>query len=110
MRPTPAHLIAGILVVIHLDCFVLSDEPLVPQGILRSQEMDAARAELVGANRGWFPFEPAVDPFTNSPIDLRFLNEDFAGQHGFIGTDDGRFIHTDTGRPVRFWAVNGPPG
>jgi hypothetical protein len=58
---------------------------------------------------GWFPFDPAPDPFTESPIDLRFLNEKFAGEHGFIAAKDGHFIHSASGQPVRFWAVNGPP-
>jgi hypothetical protein len=57
---------------------------------------------------GWFPFNPKPDPFTNSPIDLRFLNEKFAGEHGFIAAKDGHFVHSANGQPVRFWAVNGP--
>ena len=58
----------------------------------------------------WFPFDPKPDSFTNgSAIDLRFLNERFAGEQGFIGVKDGQFIHTRTGESVRFWAVNGPP-
>ena len=60
-------------------------------------------------NDTWFPFDPQPDPFTNSPIDLRFLNETFAGEHGFISVKDGHFVHSATGEPVRFWAVNGPP-
>src|SRR5208282_5916626 len=58
----------------------------------------------------WFPFDPKPDAFTNgSATDLRFLNERFAGEQGFIGVKDGQFIHSRTGEPVRFWAVNGPP-
>src|SRR5215471_19622427 len=57
----------------------------------------------------WFAFEPKSDPFTNSPIDLRVLNEKFAGEHGLISVRDGHFIHSGNGQPVRFWAVNGPP-
>jgi len=56
----------------------------------------------------WFPFDPKPDPFTNSPIDLRFLNEKFAGEHGFIAAKDGPFVHSANGQPLRFWAVNGP--
>jgi hypothetical protein len=37
------------------------------------------------------------------------LNEEVAGPGGFIGAKEGQFIHTGTGKPVRFWAVNGPP-
>jgi hypothetical protein len=57
----------------------------------------------------WFPFDPKPDPFTDSPIDLRFLNEEFAGENGFIAAKDGHFIHSATEQTVRFWAVNGPP-
>src|ERR1035437_10358139 len=60
--------------------------------------------------QSWFPFDPKPDGFTaQSAIDLRFLNERFAGEQGFIGVKDGQFIHSRTGEPVRFWAVDGPP-
>jgi len=58
----------------------------------------------------WFPFDPKPDSFADSSaIDLRILNERFASEQGFIGVKDGQFIHSRTGEPVRFWAVNGPP-
>lgn len=57
----------------------------------------------------WFAFTPAVDVATDSATSLRGLNESFAGEHGFIAARDGQFIHSRTGKPVRFWAVNGPP-
>jgi hypothetical protein len=61
-------------------------------------------------SKGWFGFEPKVDPFnSDSAIDLRFLNEKFAGEHGFIGVANGQFIHTVNREALRFWAVNGPP-
>src|SRR4051794_16871653 len=59
---------------------------------------------------GWFAFEPGRDAFVEtSATDLRFLNEKFAGENGWITVKDGRFVHQKTGQPVRFWAVNGPP-
>ena len=58
----------------------------------------------------WFPFNPPADRFTDSPIDLRSLNEKQAGDGGFIAAKDGQFVHSTTGEPVRFWAVNGCPG
>jgi len=65
------------------------------------------RAEEVA---DWFAFNPPADAFTaESALDLRGLNEHFAGEHGFIGIKDGQFVHTGNGEPVRFWAVNGPP-
>lgn len=70
-------------------------------------ELPLRAADAQGAE--WFPFSPKPDPFTESPLDLRFLNEKFAGEHGFIAAKDGHFIHSASGQPVRFWAVNGPP-
>jgi hypothetical protein len=58
----------------------------------------------------WFAFDPKPDVSTaDSPINLRRLNEKFAGEQGVIATKDGRFVHSANGKPVRFWAVNGPP-
>lgn len=58
----------------------------------------------------WLPFEPSKDTFDESSvIDLRFLNERFAGENGWIVAKEGRFYHEKTGEPVRFWGVNGPP-
>jgi hypothetical protein len=57
----------------------------------------------------WVPFAPAPDAFQASPMDLRFLNEKTAGEHGFIQVKGGRFVHSGSGTPVNFWAVNGPP-
>lgn len=65
-------------------------------------------ANSAADSEGWFPFDPRPDPFTNSAIDLRFLNEKFAGEHGFIAAHNGHFVHSANGQPVRFWAVNGP--
>jgi hypothetical protein len=74
--------------------------------------LGAADAPSPDSNRdqgSWFDFNPDTDSFRESPMDLRFLNERVAGENGFIGARDGRFIHGATGKPVRFWAVNGPP-
>jgi hypothetical protein len=57
----------------------------------------------------WFDFAPSNDAFTGSPIDLRGLNEKFAGEHGFIAANGDHFIFSSSGEVVRFWAVNGPP-
>lgn len=58
---------------------------------------------------GWFPFDPPKDNFGESAIDLRSLNEKFAGEHGFIATKGDEFVFSGNQQPVRFWAVNGPP-
>ena len=88
-----------------LDCFILSTEPFTPRGILKPGEI-AKGATLI--DKDWFPFDPSADKFeASSAIDLRFLNEKSAGEHGFIAAKDGHFVHSQTGEPVRFWAVNG---
>ncbi len=54
-------------------------------------------------------FQYPDDDFTNEAmLDLRYLNEDSAGQHGFIrvSPDGQSFVHGNS-KPVRFWPVNG---
>ena len=82
------------------DAFLLTSQPFTPRGKLKPGE----KYNLAPA--GWFPFEPDPDPFKPSPIDLRFLNEKFAGENGFIRTRGEQFVHGNTGKPVRFWAIN----
>jgi hypothetical protein len=70
----------------------------------------AAFMAWAARDESWFAFDAQPDAFAdNSAIDLRSLNERFAGEQGFIGVKDGQFVHSRTGEPVRFWAVNGPP-
>lgn len=70
----------------------------------------AAFTAWAAEGQGWFAFDPKPDTFADgSVIDLRFLNERFAGEQGFIAVKDGQFTHSRTGEPLRFWAVNGPP-
>jgi hypothetical protein len=87
----------------YLDCFVFTDEAFNPSGATKP-------GAAVAAEPGWFVFQPPPDPFAaTGAIDLRALNEPEAGAGGFIGVKGGRFVHSKTGEPVRFWAVNGPP-
>lgn len=85
------------------DAFLLTSSYIIPRGKLKPNE----RYNL--AMDGWFAFEPAPDAFRPSPIDLRFLNEEVAGENGWIVVKNGRFVHSKTGKPVRFWAVNAGP-
>jgi hypothetical protein len=88
-----------------LDCFVLSTEPFTPRGLLKPGEA----AAVTSAEAGWFAFDPSPDKFApDSIIDLRSLNERFAGENGFIVARDGQFVHSQSGQSVRFWGVNGP--
>ena len=91
----------------YLDCFVFSATPILPRGALKPVESREAAAD---ESAGWFAFEPGSDKFEpTSAIDLRYLNEQTAGEQGQITARDGQFYYATSNRPVRFWAVNGPP-
>ncbi|MCS7254789.1 MAG: hypothetical protein RMK18_12410 [Armatimonadota bacterium] len=85
------------------DCFLLINYLWVPKGKLKPNEK--AKVQIAG----WSPFDPDGDVFAQSPIDLRALNEKFAGEEGFIAVKGDRFIHSKTGEPVNFWGVNAGP-
>lgn len=94
----------------YLDCFVLANEPFEPKGILKPADQAKLAQRIADENKGWFAFAPQAENFeAASGFDLRSLNEKFAGEGGFIAVKDGHFVHSATGTPVRFWAVNGPP-
>jgi hypothetical protein len=93
----------------YIDCFVLANEPFTPRGIVKPDQLAALSRRVALANKGWFVFDPKPDAFSaRSGIDLRFLNEKTAGDGGWIGVKGSQFVHSRTGEPVRFWAVNGP--
>ncbi|MCB0837549.1 MAG: hypothetical protein KDD99_12850 [Bacteroidetes bacterium] len=62
---------------------------------------------LWGQSDTW-AFQYPVDPFTTeAKLDLRYLNESFAGEHGFIRlSEDGESFVRGDGQSIRFWAVN----
>ncbi len=61
------------------DCFLLTAKPFYPLGRHKPWEALPKPAE------GWVTFNQYDTLFDPSPIDLRFLNEHFAGDNGFIG-------------------------
>jgi hypothetical protein len=82
------------------DAFVLTDRMFMPRGKLKPGE------KWKRAKEGYFAFEPDVDGFGDSPIDLRGLNESTAGEGGFIVARGENLVHEKTGQPLRLWAVN----
>ena len=85
---------------IAFDAFVFTLDPFTPRGKMKPGE------KYNRAPEGFFPFEPDPDPFKPSAIDLRSLNEEYAGRNGFIQAKGETFIHAANGEPVRFWASN----
>lgn len=92
-----------------LDCFVFTRAPFAPFGIAKPDQAAKLLQAKANDETNWFDFNPNPDETAASAIDLRFLNEKFAGEHGRILACDGKFVHAKTSEPVRFWAVNGPP-
>ena len=92
-----------------IDCFVFTNEPFAPMGALKPDQLADKLKQVAADNQGWTPWNPPVDDFKPSPIDMRFLNEKFAGENGFIQARGEQFVHQKNNEPVRFWAVNGPP-
>ncbi len=82
------------------DCFALTQQPMAARGKLRPDQRYTADIP------GWVVFDPDDDPFQESPLDLRSLNEPVAGSHGWIQAQDGRFVYEQTGEPLRIWGVN----
>ncbi len=53
-------------------------------------------------------FTYSEDPFSGEALmDLRYLNEEEAGMHGFVRlSEDGESFVRGDGKPVRFWSAN----
>ena len=90
-----------------LDCFVLTRGEFRPMGTAKPDQIAAKLEAVARENEGWSAWNPPTDPFQDSPIDLRHLNEKTAGERGPVRVENGRFV-LGSGQPVRFWAVNGP--
>lgn len=85
-----------------IDAIVFTeDHNWTPQGPAKPGE---AAAPLATEDGTW-AFAPKRDRFTDEALlDLSYLNEDVAGEHGWIRVDEqGDFVN-DAG-PIRFWAV-----
>ncbi len=89
---------------IAFDAFVLTRGSFTARGKLKPGE------KYNRAPAGWFAFEPNPETFAHSPIDLRYLNEKYAGENGYIQVRGEEFVHQKTGKSVRFWAVNAGGG
>jgi hypothetical protein len=101
--------VLGLGILCFEEGWASSQELVQPRALLKAGPTGAEADRLAEENQGWLPFDPPTDNFGESATDLRFLNEKFAGEHGFIAAKNGHFAQPGDGRAVRFWAVNGPP-
>ena len=57
---------------------------------------------------GWDFNYPGDEFNSDALLNLRFLNEQTAGETGFIAlSEDGNSFVDGTGKPIRFWCING---
>ena len=89
-----------------LDCFTFTAEPFAPHGATKPGEKPPEVKVVVEAN--CWPFTPPKDEFSpDSLVDLRFLNEQVAGESGYVTrSKDGNDFVLGNGKPARFWALN----
>jgi len=88
-----------------MDCFVLAADGVEfrPRMHYKPDQQVQTAPELDPANAWAFPV--ARDTFAETPIDLRGLNEQVAGEHGFIKLSaDGNSLVRGDGQPIRFWS------
>lgn len=86
-----------------IDCFVLTKGLFVPRYQYKPGQKPVAEVAL-DPDKTW-AFVPKRDPLSRNVLfDLRSLNEEVAGEHGFIGLSPDRnsFVRGD-GQPIRFW-------
>jgi hypothetical protein len=86
-----------------VDCFVLTRGPFTPHFQYKPGETPIDITVL--KQRDSWAFAPKRDSFSpEALLDLRNLNETFAGEHGFIClSPDGNYFVRGDGKPIRFW-------
>lgn len=83
-----------------LDCFTLTTEPFVPQGVVKPGVAAAA------GPADWFPLMPENDTFpADAATDMSALNHTPAGKFGPVIAKGKDLVFADGGEPVKFWGV-----
>lgn len=90
-----------------IDAFVLTTESWTPSGITKPGAASVSEVLDTDDDGVTWAFRYGGDTLRDgSPIDLRRLNESFAGEHGFITrTKDGSDFAFADASPARFWAA-----
>lgn len=86
-----------------IDCFVFTRRSFTPNFQYKPGESPVV-SDGIKVEDSW-AFAPKPDSFSpKSELDLRYLNEGVAGEHGFIrmSSDGNSFVRGD-GQPIRFW-------
>lgn len=83
------------------DAFVLTQNAFPLRGRYKPDEQVPGIAEP-----GWFTWNYGVENSNASRIDLTYLNQEVAGQDGYVIADGENFVYQNSGETVRFWGVN----
>jgi hypothetical protein len=90
-----------------MDCFVLTTGAFTPNGKYKPGQKSPEPIPAFKPGQTW-DFVPQADKLDPAAVlDLRYLNEKVAGEHGFIrlSPDGDSFVRGD-GQPIRFWAAS----
>ncbi|MGA2616114.1 MAG: hypothetical protein ABSF26_00810 [Thermoguttaceae bacterium] len=90
-----------------MDCFALTTGAFTPNGKYKPGDKSPQPIPAFKPGQAW-DFLPGVDKLDPAAVlDLRYLNEKVAGEHGFIrlSPDGNSFVRGD-GQPIRFWAAS----
>ena len=89
-----------------MDCFVLTTGTFTPNGKYKPGEKAPEPIPAFKPGQTW-DFAPEPDNYeATGVLDLRYLNEKVAGEHGFIRlSQDGNSFLRGDGHPIRFWAA-----
>ncbi|MEK7416033.1 MAG: hypothetical protein AAB263_22235, partial [Planctomycetota bacterium] len=83
------------------DCFVVVNAAFTPNGLVKPGE------KFNKAETGTWSFEPNADEYSKpDALGLRALNEQIAGENGYMTVDKQGDLIDGAGKPVRLWAVN----
>lgn len=83
-----------------IDAMIFSDMYIQPKGKTKPEDQEAKAME------GMFAFDPPPEGFEDDSVfDLSYLNEDVAGQDGYMYAD-GEDLYLGSGEKVRLWGVN----
>lgn len=82
------------------DAFLLTQSRFFPSGALKPGEKYNIQTPRA------FSFEPDAEAFRASPIDLRWLNENYAGQLGGITALNGELVFRNTLDPARLVGIS----
>ncbi len=94
-----------------LDCFVLTTDPFVPQGVMKPGETTGAAH--AGAADEWFPLLADDDSFDpRSVIDMSALTPAPAGKLGFLKPRGDKLQFENAAAPIKLWGTgaNVQPG